>query len=204
MQVKLIVFSFIAALLSLSCQSLPPAVTSQSASDIQPSPVESPEIINGMPVRRLEEIDGLVSASDLIVIGQIQQSLEEAEPRIIREADGAISSFSSYVNMKVKKVFKGDANLKNQTLKIGQNVVILTDNAGNPYIQAVEGASPFQKGRYLLFLRKAAAGFEGYFPVGLYYGRHNLDGTDGSEANINDTSYQTIRRLVRERFRDTP
>jgi hypothetical protein len=166
-------------------------------------------MINGMPVHRYEacitsptEIDGLTEESDLIVIGQIQQSLEEADPLIGRDVDGEISSFASFANMQVKKVFKGDANLENQTIKIGQDIVILNDNTGKPYVQALDGVYPLQKGgRYLLFLKRAN-GVDAYFPMGLFLGRHNLDDTDTSEDGITDESYQTVRRLARERFKE--
>ncbi|MDF2388127.1 hypothetical protein JMG10_42280 [Nostoc ellipsosporum NOK] len=120
---------------------------------------------------------------------------------ISRDADGEILSAVSLVNMAVKKVFKGDSNLKNQTIKIGQSVVIVGDQTGKPYIRAVESVQPFQKGRYLLFLKKGN-GVDAYFVTGLFYGRHNLDGTDNSYENIDDKSYQTIRSIVRQRFQE--
>lgn len=211
MRVKLLVLGATIALLSASCLLLPKAVNSQSVDNVRLSSVESSsdvEMINGMRVSRSEgcftsptEIDGLIRESDLIVIGQIQQSLEEAEPLISQDADEGISSFDTSVSMKVMKVFKGGANLENQTIKIGQHIVIRDDNAGKPYIQALEDVYPFQKGRYLLFLKRAV-GVDAYFPMGLFYGRYNLDGTDTSEEEINDESYQTIRKLVRQRFKE--
>lgn len=42
---------------------------------------------------------------------------------------------------------------------------------------------------------------DAYFPMGLFYGRHNLDGTDTSEddtseGGINDESYGYLRKYV--------
>lgn len=205
MRVKLTIIATIVIVIGAFSTLVPKATTSQSTNNrYQPSI----ETINRIPVQRLHasfvaptNIDGLIQESDLIVIGKIDQSLEEAEPLISRDADGEISSAVSLVNMTVKKVFKGDSNLKNQTIKIGQSVVIVSDKTGKPYIRAVENVQPFQKGRYLLFLKKGN-GVDAYFVTGLFYGRHNLDGTDNSEENIDDKSYQTIRSIVRQRFKE--
>ena len=205
MRIKLVILGTVIAILSSFSALVLKADTSQSTNTSHPSSIET---INGMPVQRLQasfiapsDVEGLIKESDLIVIGKVGQSLEEAEPLISRDADGEVSSAVSLVKMTVKKVFKGDANLKNQTIKIGQSIAILSDKTGKPYVRSVENVQPFQKGRYLLFLKKGI-GVDAYFPTGLFYGRHNIDKTDNSEENIDSPSYQTIRKTVRQQFKD--
>jgi len=183
----------------------PKAVVSQAVS---PSHVQQIETIDGLPVVRSmasyygpTDINGLIKDSDLVVIGKIEQSLEEAEPLIGRDSEGGISSANSLVNMTVKKVFKGSPSLKNQTIKVGQSIAIVKEPGKKTYIQGIENVAPYQKGRYLLFLTKAN-GADAYFANTLFYGRHNLDGTDTSEEKINSPSYQELRKLVRQRLKD--
>ena len=40
-----------------------------------------------------------------------------------------------------------------------------------------------------------------YFPVGLYYGQFNIDGTDQAENKIESPSFKSIRKDVMERFK---
>lgn len=205
MRVKLILVGTIVTSLSVFSAVVPKALTSQSSDNLHSASIET---INGIPVQRSQvsiagpsDVDGLIKESDLIVIGKIEQSLEEAEPIVTRATDGAISSAASLVKMTVRKVFKGDPNLKNQTIKIGQSIVILSDKRGKPYISAIETVQPYQKGRYLLFLKKGN-GVDAYFAITLFYGRHNIDGTDNSEEKIDSPSYQTVRKIVRQRFKE--
>jgi hypothetical protein len=166
------------------------------------------ETIDGLPVQRLDasivgptDIEGLIKESQLIVIGTIEQSLEEATPIIRRDSDGEISSAVSMADFKVKKIFKGNQSLKNQLIKVGYSMAIVSEQGEKPYIRAVENVYPYQKkGRYLLFLSEG--GSSGYYATTLFVGRHNLDGSDKSEENINDPSFQEIRKLVRQRFKD--
>jgi hypothetical protein len=204
MRIKWLILGSVLTLLSNASMLIPEAVTSQS--DVAQSiPAET---IDGMPVHRYEgcfssipsDIDALKNEADLIVIGQIEQSLDEAEPLIGRAFDGQISSFASFSNMHVTKVFKGDTNLKNQSIKVGQSLVIVNDNPRKPYIQALLDVYPFQKsGKYLLFLKRAVS-VEGYSPLGTFFGRYNLDGTDTSEERIDSPEYQALRKLIREQF----
>ena len=205
MRVKLVVTGAMVAIFGAFSAVVPKIATSQSSDDPHSASIET---INGIPVQRSQasfagpsDVDGLVKGSDLIVIGKIEQSLEEAEPIVSRDVDGEISSATSLVKMTVRKVFKGDPNLKNQTIKIGQSIAILTDKTGKPYIEAIENVHPYQKGRYLLFLRKGN-GVDAYFASTLFYGRHNINGTDNSEEKIDSPSYQTVRKIVRQRFKE--
>jgi hypothetical protein len=192
----------VVTLLSAASLLIPQAATSQSATIAQSA---NQETIDGMPVLRGEicftsptDIDGLTSEADLIVVGQIEQSLQEAEPSVPRDDTGAIPV--TYVKMGVTKVLKGNTDLENQTIKIGQHVAILNDRDGKPYIHTFTEGHPFQKGgRYLLFLNRATNGY-GYFTVGLFYGRYNLDGTDTSEERIIAADYQALRIQMRELF----
>ena len=217
MRIKMLYPGVIAATILAALVFLPKLTTSnvlpvsQASSHNHPhnhSQAKSIERIDGLPVRRRsgafaspENLDELINLSTLIVIGKVNKNLRESEPLITRDAEGFISEAVSFTDMKVNKVFKGDANIKGQTIKIGQHVAILKDESGNEYISAVEGAQPFQKGRYLLFLQKAN-GVDAYVPLGLYFGRHNLDNTDNSEESIDSLSFQDMRKLVRQRFKD--
>ena len=174
-----------------------------------PTPSNVQERINGIPVYREigcfiapETVDGLISTSDLVVIARIKQSIEEAKsvPEVAR--DGTISAAISEVQGEIRKVFKGNLDLKGQTITIGQQAAVLTGKDGKRYIRAIDNYQPFNKGRYLLFLKK---GFDGktYFPIGVYYGKYNIDGTDTSEEVIQDDTFRTIRKAVRQRFNDS-
>jgi hypothetical protein len=166
------------------------------------------EKINGLPVKRLEasisgptNVEGLIKESELIVIGTIDQSLEESKSVISRDSEGGISNFASVVDFSIKKVLKGDPNLKKQTIKVGQGMIITNNAEGKPYVLAIENIYPFKKkGRYLLFLTPGDP--PNYYATTLFYGRHNLDGTDTSEDNIDSPSFKEVRKLVRQQFKD--
>jgi hypothetical protein len=166
------------------------------------------ETIDGLPVQRVEtciagpiDIEGLIKGSELIVIGTIEESLKESKTVISRSSNGAPSSFASVVNFKINKVLKGEQNLNRKNIKIGQGLIITKGADKKPYILAYENIYPFKKkGRYLLFL--TSGGSSTYYATTLFYGRHNLDGTDTSEENIDDLSFQEVRKLVRQRFKD--
>jgi hypothetical protein len=204
MTMKWLLLSAFATILSASTLLIPESATSQSLHITQSIPGET---IDGMPVLRGEgcftsptDLDGLNSESDLTVIGEIEQSLQEAESSTLRGETNEPFIPTSYVNMSVTKVFKGDANLQGQTIKVGQHVVIQTDKAGKPYVHAFSDAYPFQKGgKYLLFLSRSVDRYS-YFPMGNFFGRYNLDGTDTTEERINAPEYQTVRMQVRELF----
>ncbi|MGG6264776.1 hypothetical protein [Leptolyngbya sp. AN10] len=71
---------------------------------------------------------------------------------------------------------------------------------GRRYFDSIdEGVKPFQKARYLLFLR----GRNVYFVSGVVYGRYNLDGKDRSEENLfRWANFEQIRKVARERFKE--
>ena len=99
MKVKLLFLTTTAALLGMFTTSVPRAVVSQGVASSNPPRVET---IHGIPVVRSDasiagpsDIDGLIQESGLIVIGKIEQSLEEAEPLIGRDVNGDISSANS-------------------------------------------------------------------------------------------------------------
>jgi len=199
MRIKLTIVGFLLTIVGLASTSIARNVGHERA-DAQ---------INRMPMQRLsasiispEDVDGLIAASDLIVIGKIQQSIEEAKPMILRDADGEISSATSEVQFKVQRVFKGDLNLRDREITVGQQAAILIDSNGKPYVRTIEDFQPFKKNsRYLLFLKK---GFntEAYFPTGVYFGKYNIDGTDNSEDAIQTESFQSMRKIVKERFKE--
>ncbi len=182
----------------------------QTTSIAQPSTSSQvQEYINGIPVYRQngcfvapDTLEGLISTSDLVVIARINQSIEKAKPVPEVTGDGTIGAPISQVQGEIRKVFKGDLNLKGQTITIGQQATVLTAGDGKPYIRAMDNYQPFRKARYLLFLKK---GFDGktYFPIGVYYGKYNIDGTDTSEDVIRDDTFKTIRNAVKQRFKDS-
>jgi hypothetical protein len=199
MKTQLLLFVFCVGFIGLATPSIakPPTL-----SNVQ-------ERINGIPVYRQsgsfiapETLDGLINASDLVIIARIKQSIEEAKSVPEVANDGTIGAPISQVQGEIRKVFKGDLNLKGQTITIGQQAAMLTGEDGKPYIRAIDDYQPFNKGRYLLFLKK---GFDGktYFPIGVYYGKYNIDGTDTSEDVIQDNTFKTIRNAVRQRFKDS-
>jgi hypothetical protein len=165
------------------------------------------EHINGIPVYRQigcfiapETVDGLIGTSDLIVIAKIKQSIEEAKPVPQFANDGAIITTISKVQGEIGKVFKGNLNLKGQSITIGQQAAMLTDKSKKRYISTMEDYQPFKKVSYLLFLKKGLDG-KTYFPVGVYYGKYNIDGTDNSEDAIRDDKFITIRKAIKQRFK---
>lgn len=165
------------------------------------------EHINGIPVYRQigcfiapETVDSLIGASDLIVIAKIKQSIEEAKPVPQFTNDGAIITTISEVQGEISKVLKGNVNLKGKSIPIGQQAAMLTDKNKKRYISTIEDYRPFKKGRYLLFLKRGLDG-KRYFPVGVYYGKYNIDGIDNSEDAIQDKKFITIRKAIRQRFK---
>jgi hypothetical protein len=145
-------------------------------------------------------VDGMIAQSDLIVIGKVEKTIEEAGPTILAEIDG-VADAVTYVPLTIKKVFKGDPALKNTQIVLGQQAAVLKDKKGNPYASILEGFAPFQKGKYLLFLRRSADG-KSYFPAGVFFGKHNLDGTDPDEEKTSYEEIKNIRKTVKEKFKD--
>jgi hypothetical protein len=163
----------------------------------------------GMPVRlsmgsiaAVGGVDGMIAQSDLIVIGKVEKTIEEAGPTVLSEDYGVVDAVT-YVPLTIKKVFKGDATLKNTEIVLGQQAAVLKDKKGNPYASILEGFAPFQKGKYLLFLKRSFDG-KAYFPVGVFYGKHNLDGTDPDEEKTQYEEVKNIRKIVKEKFKDNP
>jgi hypothetical protein len=147
-------------------------------------------------------VDGMIETADLIVIGRVEKTIEETAP-FIESDDGEVVSALTLVPLTIKKVFKGDANLKNKQVILGQQAAILKDKKGNSYASILEGFAPFQKAKYLLFLAKSTDG-KAYFPVGVYFGKHNLDGLDKEEAKTQRENVKNIGKIVKERFKDDP
>jgi hypothetical protein len=145
-------------------------------------------------------LEGMMTRSDLIVIGKVEKTIEEAGPTVLAEVDGVVDAVT-YVPLTIKKVFKGDASLKNTQIVLGQQAAVLKDKKGNPYASVFESFAPFQKGKYLLFLNRSADG-KAYFPVGVFFGKHNLDGTDPDEERTSSEEIKNIRKIVKEKFKD--
>jgi hypothetical protein len=69
------------------------------------------------------------------------------------EDDGAFQVWT-YVSLTIKKVFKGYPALKNQQVVLGQQAAVVKGKDGESYASIYEGFAPFQKARYLRFLKK--------------------------------------------------
>lgn len=168
--------------------------------------IASPAIITPLPpvsalsVINPKDANELIQKSDLIVVGDVQDSIETAKTRQLRDQNGQPIREYSTVRVKVRKVFKGNAATKEIT--VGQHVVWVKRRDGTRYVGSIDrDVKPFQKARYLLFLQKGI-GVAEYFPVGIVYGKYNLDGKDDSEENLQWTGFQEIRKAVRARFKE--
>ena len=189
--------SVLAALLALSsCFSI--AIPS-SAQTTQQNSASSRRIAFSFVVP--DDVDDMIRKSDLVLIGQSEQSLEEAASRLERAPDGLPMGMTSVFKVKVRKMFKGNPRMK--TVRVAQSIGIRKDRQGKRYIDRPDAiVQPLKKGaRYLLFLKKGN-GINAYFPAGMYYGKHNLDGKDTEENTINDPKFREIQKIVRQRFKE--
>ena len=83
--------------------------------------------------------------------------------------------------------------------------VILSENGQPAYIQTVGEYTPVEPNtRYLMFLKKPTPETDNpnlYVPIGVVYGQHNLT-SDVEEKNFPDHTFKSLRKLVRERFKE--
>ena len=140
----------------------------------------------------------MVEISDVIVIGESLESIEDSEVRISRSvSDGLFDGAFSVTEFRIEKALKGDFQVSDNIISIGQSVVILSgEDFGMPGSEAStelqlvlftqENYRPIKAGaKYILFLRKGLAqGSDVYFPTGNTTGRVNIDGTDELTANL--------------------
>jgi hypothetical protein len=165
-------------------------------------------MIDGVPVFRdmgssnaPSDMAGLTKRADLIVVVKIQQNLWESKPYIIRDSDGGISAYASFTQASIRKVIKGDPNLRGKSIPIAQEIVVDKNKLGLPLIRAVEMTEPLVKeGRYIMFLEKTI-GVEGYSQIGIF-GKYNTDGLDKSEDQMKSAYFQEMRRNVQQQIKD--
>ena len=142
----------------------------------------------------------MVETSDVIIIGESLESIEESEVRMVRTtSDGSFGSAASVTEFKVEMPLKGDFKV-GDIVQIGQSAAILRGTDFGPrgtgdelslIVFAPENYRPVKKGaNYILFLNQGLAyGSDLYFPDTT--GRVNIDGTD--ELTIEMPVQQRIR-----------
>lgn len=166
----------------------------------------STEMVEGLTVTRTEgsiiapkDVEDLIAKSDIIVIGKPTQSITESTPLIQRDFGGYAISQTEF---KVQRVLKGASY--SDTLLIGQQAAIVADRiTGKSFLQVFDDYQPLVKNaKYILFLNKGLNGSALYFPVGVYYGKFNVDGTDKAENKIENSDFKLIRKDVFERFKE--
>jgi hypothetical protein len=166
-----------------------------------PAFIAPPQPASALSVAVPSNADEMIRKSDFIVIGDVEQSIENAKTRWVRNSRGEVTSAYSEVRVKVRKVFKGNPKVKE--ILVGQHVVWATNRGGKRYVQLIdEDVKPFKKARYLLFLQKGL-GVDTYFPAGIVYGKYNLDGKDPSEEDphLRWAGFEEIRKVVRQQFK---
>ncbi|MBN3950452.1 MAG: hypothetical protein HWQ38_29890 [Nostoc sp. NMS7] len=168
----------------------------------------STEMIEGLTVTRTEgsiivpkDIEDLIAKSDIIAIGKPTQSITESTPLIQRDLEGYVTQAISQTKFKVQRVLKGASY--SDTLLIGQQAAIVADRiTGKSFLQVFEDYQPLVKNaKYILFLKKGLNGSPLYFPVEVYYGKFNVDGTDQAENKIENSDFKLIQKDVIERFK---
>lgn len=166
----------------------------------------STEMVEGLTVTRTEgsiiapkDVEDLIAKSDVIVIGKPTQSIAESTPLIQRDFGGYAISQTEF---KVERVLKGASY--SDTLLIGQQAAIVADRiTGKSFLQVFYDYQPLVKNaKYILFLKKGLNGSALYFPVGVYYGKFNVDGTDEAENKIENPDFKLIRKDALERFKE--
>jgi hypothetical protein len=169
------------------------------------------ERLYGLPVFRThasyiapDDIEEMIRRSDLIVIGKTPKNVAEGKAVIPRADDGTIYGVCTEVPFNITKTFKGDKNLKEITL--AQAAAVIPSENGQPaYIQIVGEYTPVEPNtRYLMFLKKPTPETDNpnlYTPIGVAYGQHNLT-SDAEEKKFPDYLFKSLRKLVRERFKE--
>jgi hypothetical protein len=199
--------------ISIAVSSSPRAKPIQSTNHQKPvaRKVVNVERLYGFPVFRSHasyfapaDIEEMIQRSELVVIGKTPKNITEGKAVIPRADDGTIHGVYTEVPFKITKTFQGDKNLKDITL--AQAAAVIPSENGQPaYIQIVGEYTPVEPNtRYLMFLKKPTPETDNpnlYVPVGVVYGQHNLT-SDAEEKKFPDSTFKTLRKLVRERFKE--
>ncbi|RCX14800.1 hypothetical protein DFR58_11434 [Anaerobacterium chartisolvens] len=149
-------------------------------------------------------IEELSEYSDMVIIATPLKEFEECPPTIKYNPDGRIEDEYTVSPFGVKKVIKGDSQLKSADIlqpaaiienALGKKVLRIT---GDYYTVMKKGES------YLLFLKKVEE--EGFYSVvSLEYGKYNLDGGDQDEMSITEKSgkFKKVKDMAKARFKKT-
>ena len=149
-----------------------------------------------MNYARYNFIDELYNASDYIIVATPEETFDESKQLWYDKNKVATDDFSkvdmtySYTErkMKVQKVYKGD-DLKIKELTVCQHILINDDDMKLLF----QNDYPLVKGeKYLLFLSKANAEEEKYFPAP-QQGVYSLD---------SDKNTSNLEKEVKEKFKD--
>ncbi len=129
--------------------------------------------------------EAMVESADLIVIGRPSQSLTESTAIVKRDSAGYLDSAVSQTEFKVSRILKGQVDSKK--IFVGQQAAIVKENGDvSPLVVILEDYQPLVKNaKYILFLKKGLDGRAWYFPIGVYFGKINLDGNDQGEKKTN-------------------
>ncbi|NDJ20379.1 hypothetical protein GS682_01695 [Nostoc sp. B(2019)] len=169
---------------------------------------QSTENVEGLTVIRTQgsiivpkDVEDLIAKSDIIAIGKPTQAIAQSKP-LIQSNGGYITEAISQTEFKVQRVLKGASY--SDTLLIGQQAAIVPDkNTTKTFLQVFDDYQQLIKNaKYILFLKKGLNGSQLYFPVGVYYGKFNIDGTDQAENKIENSDFKLIRKDVFERFKE--
>lgn len=203
---KKIYFTIIAAIAVFGAGLVTANNTTNSLAQSTEKVSASTEMLEGLTVTRTQgsiiapkDVEDLIAKSDIIVIGKPTQSIPESTPLIQHDFGGYAISQTEF---KVERVLKGASY--SDTLLIGQQAAIVADRiTGKSFLQVFYDYQPLVKNaKYLLFLKKGLNGSALYFPVGVYYGKFNVDGTDQAENKIENPDFKLIRKNVFERFKE--
>jgi hypothetical protein len=164
----------------------------------EPSPSISAERIEGFDVVRTpgqiiapRSLEAMIETADLIVIGRPSQSIAESTAITKRDSEGYLNTAASQTEFKVSQVLKGKLDSKN--ILVGQQAAIVKEKGdATPVLMVLEEYQPLVKNaKYILFLKKGLDGRPWYFPLGVYFGKINIDGNDQGEKKANYG--QTVR-----------
>ncbi len=149
-------------------------------------------------------VEELSEYSDMIIIATPLKEFEECPPAIKYNPDGRIEDEYTVSPFEVKKVIKGDSELK--SVDILQPAAIIENALGKKVLRITgDYYTVMKKGEsYLLFLKKVQE--EGFYSVvSLEYGKYNLDGGDQDEMNITEKSdkFKKVKDMAKTRFKKT-
>jgi hypothetical protein len=172
-----------------------------------------------------DNIESLVDAADLVIIGKTENKFEDSVPVSInkelqtkrevklnesitvKDEEGFIRDSYTVTPVKVMKVLKG--NTDDKVLKVIQAGALIEEAGSSKRTLDSEDFSPLvQKSKYLLFLKQVDAttfpNLAGAYSImSVNQGKFNLDKTDSKEEAFAGKSpkYGDLKRSALERFK---